>query len=139
MRPDNHRYLLLMKFMNKEFFKFLAVGGFNTASTYILYLVAILFIPYQIAYILSYCFGLFLVSVLNVKFVFNKNIGLKNSIKTICVYIIQLALGFILITVCVRYLEIDKKIAPLIIIIALLPFTFLANKFVLSNEESINT
>jgi len=120
-----------MKFTNKEFFKFLSVGAFNTASTYILYLIAIWFTSYQVAYVISYCFGLLLVSILNVKFVYNQPICFKNSIKTIMVYLIQFAIGFILITMCVGYLGIDKRVAPLIIIIILIPFTFFANKFVL--------
>lgn len=135
MRPDKHPYLLLMKFMNKEFLNFLLVGGFNTLLTYILYLIAILVVPYQIAYVLSYCFGLVLVSILNVKFVYGQPISFTNSIKTIFVYLIQFAIGFILITVFVGYMGIDKRVAPLIIIIFSIPFTFFANKFVLQKRN----
>jgi putative flippase GtrA len=122
--------------MNKEFLKFLLVGGFNTLLTYILYLIAILFVPYQVAYVLSYCFGLLLVSILNVKFVYGQPISFKNIMKTIFVYLIQFAIGFILITACVGYLGIDKRIAPLIIIIFSIPVTFFANKFVLQKNKN---
>ena len=96
MRPDKLLYILLTKFLNKDFYKFLLIGGFNTILTYIIYLFFIIFTSYQIAYVISYCSGIFLVSILNVKFVFNKPISLKNSLKTVFVYIIQFVIGFIL-------------------------------------------
>lgn len=134
MRLDTLLYSLSMKFLNEEFLKFLIVGGFNTILTYILYLIAIIFISYQFAYVLSYCFGLLLVSILNVKFVYGHPISFKNGIKTISVYLMQFVVGFFLITIFVGFLGVDKRVAPVLIIIITIPFTFFANKFVLKKQ-----
>jgi putative flippase GtrA len=138
MSPERAPSTLLTKFLNKDFFRFLLVGGVNTCITYGLYLILLLTLPYSVSFTISYVVGLIFVSVMNVKVVFHKEITVINSLKTIGVYLLQYVLSMVLLVVFIQNLSVSPKIAPLIIIVLLVPATFIGNRFLLQEPPMEN-
>lgn len=120
-----------MKFINKEFIKFLIVGVINTFSSYVIYLMFITFMTYNVSYTLSYFCGIVISYILNSVFVFKVNLTLKNAFKFPLVYIVQYLLNIILLNVFVKYTIINEVFAPILIIIISVPLTFVLSKIIL--------
>jgi putative flippase GtrA len=138
MSPERVPSTLLTKFLNKDFFRFLLVGGINTCITYGLYLILLSALPYSVSFTISYVVGLIFVSIVNVTVVFHKKISVINSIKTISVYLVQYLLSMLLLIIFIHNLSISPKIAPLIIIVLLIPATFFSNRFLLQERPKKN-
>lgn len=128
------RYILLTKFLNEEFIRFLFAGTFNLGLTYGLYLLLLQFFPYSISFTISYVVGLIFVSIINVKVVFKKKTTAFNGMKTISVYLFQYLLSLLLLFFFVHYLLISPNISPLIITFLLVPITFFSNRMILRNS-----
>ncbi|MFF5993861.1 GtrA family protein [Lysinibacillus sp. KU-BSD001] len=120
-----------MKFMNKEFFRFLIVGGINTVTTYIIYALFLLFLEYNFAYIISYVSGIIVSFILNGKFVFKVHLTLEKAIKFPLVYVVQYMINFLVLNFLIKQLAIHELIAPVIVIIISIPITFILSKVIL--------
>lgn len=117
--------------MNKEFMRFLIVGGANTLITYAIYLLFLPIFNYNIAYGTSYVSGIVISFILNAKFVFNTNLTFGKAIKYPLVYVVQYIINVILLNVFIESLNINDKLAPLIVIIISIPITFVLSKLIL--------
>jgi putative flippase GtrA len=113
-----------------EFSRFLLVGVTNTLFSYLLYLLLLQFLPYIVAYTLSYCAGIVLSYFLNVHFVFKKNVSLASFLKFPFVYAIQYALGALVLWLLVGA-GITPTWAMIGVLIVTIPVTFFASRFVL--------
>ena len=122
--------ILWMKFTNKQFIKFVIVGIINTTVTYVIYLLIISYINYNIAYSLAYIIGILLSYFLNAKHVFNKKINIRSFLKFPLVYLIQYLLNIILMNFFIIYLNVHINIAPALIIIISVPITFFLSRLV---------
>jgi len=120
--------------LKSEFVKFIFVGGINTLSTYLIYLILILFLQYQIAFTLAYLSGIIISFFLNSKVVFRVEISLKKFFRYPSVYVIQYLMNLLLLYISVDILFINKQVAPLIAIIITLPVTFTISRFILKRE-----
>ena len=124
-----------MKLLNsvklKPLFLFLIGGLSNTALTYGLYLILQYYMHYQVAYAVAYVVGIFLAYYLNTKFVFNvKRSWLSFGIYPV-VYLMQYAFGAILLRFFIESLMINSSVAPVLVILFNIPFSFCVNKWVL--------
>lgn len=124
----------------KKWALFLVGGGLNTALTYGIYLTLNLFIEYQTSYIIAYIAGVLFSYLFNSKIVFELKKTLKGLLIYPSVYIVQYILSASLLHVLVETFKVPKEMAPLIIIIALLPITYILSKTILraSHEPLTN-
>lgn len=123
-----------MKYMNKEFSKFILVGVTNTVVTYIIYLLFLMLFEYNIAYGISYLSGIVISFVLNGKFVFKASLTIGKALKYPLVYIVQYVINLVVLNVLIEYISINEKVAPLLVIIISIPITFIMSKTILKNK-----
>jgi putative flippase GtrA len=128
--------LVLSKFMQSSFARFLMSGGFNTAFTYVLYLCLLLVAPYQVSYTVAYVLGIFLAFALNRFFVFKSHRGVQSVILFPLVYIVQYLVSMIALWIWVAQLGQNEKVAPLVAIIVTVPITYLLSQFVFLKEAN---
>ena len=116
-----------------EFFRFLVVGGLQTALSYGLFLLLNLFLPYAISYSIAYCCGIVISYFLNVLFVFREKLSLASFLKFPLVYVVQYLMGLLLLWLFVAKLDLPPAWAMLAVIAITVPVTFLTSRFVLKN------
>lgn len=119
--------------MHQEFVRFLLVGVINTLLSYMLYLLLLIFMTYIPAYSIAYCTGMTVSYFLNVKFVFKKNITFISFLKFPMVYLIQYALGVIILWLLVDEFSISPDLAIIGVVIVTTPITFIASRFALKS------
>ena len=117
--------------MRYEFLRFLLVGATNTLFSYLLYLLLLTFLNYLPAYSITYWAGIVLSYFLNVHFVFKKRVSLASFLKFPAVYVIQYALGAVMLWMLVGSVGISPAFAMIGVIVITIPVTFLASRFIL--------
>ncbi|KAB0490705.1 GtrA family protein [Pseudomonas vancouverensis] len=115
---------------------FLAGGGLNTLLTYGIYLLLAQFISYQKSYVIAYISGIIFSYIFNSQVVFNVKKSWKGVLAYPLVYLLQYILGALLLNLLVERLGIPKEVAPILIIIALLPATYLLSKKILNSTSA---
>ncbi|ROO00417.1 polysaccharide synthesis protein GtrA [Pseudomonas moraviensis] len=111
--------------------KFLIGGGLNTALTYCIYLMLSQLINYQIAYAIAYAAGIVFAYFFNSKMVFKVGHSWLGMVIYPSIYIVQYVISALLLKFLAERMQIDTAIAPIIVIVLLLPCSYLLNKFVL--------
>ncbi|MFJ8457689.1 GtrA family protein [Lysinibacillus xylanilyticus] len=117
--------------MNKEFIRFLFVGGFNTVATYCIYLMLLAYVGYNFAYGISYISGIVISFLLNAKYVFNVKLTVKKAIGFPIVYVVQYIINVIVLNLLVKNNIVNEVIAPIIVIVVSIPLTFILSKYIL--------
>ena len=117
------------------FVKFIGVGSINTIVTYVLYLLLLQFVSYQLSYTIIYIFGIWLSYWLNLKFVFQTKSSNKKIILFPLIYLVQYLLGILILYVSIDIFNISEKIAPILIVILIVPLTFVLTKKILSEKR----
>lgn len=123
-----------MKFLNKEFLKFVISGVVNTAATYIMYLLLLLFMNYSIAYTVSYLSGIVISFYLNTIFVFKEKVTFVKFLKFPIVYVVQYLINLIMIFALVERLGLSAQLVPLIVIVITVPITYFISKKLLRGK-----
>ncbi len=119
-----------------QFVKFVGVGGINTIVTYLLYLLLLHFVSYQVSYTIVYIFGIWLSYWLNLKFVFQAKSSKKKIVLFPLVYLVQYLFGILILYLSIDKLGISEKIAPILLVILALPLTFILTKTILSGVKN---
>ena len=114
-----------------EFFRFLLVGGSNTALGYVLYFLLLYVVPYLYAYTISYCIGIVFSYVMNSRFVFRQPMSLARFLQFPVVYVIQYGLGVAILWLLVGRMSVAPELAMLAVVAATIPVTFLTSRFIL--------
>ncbi len=122
-------------FIHKEIFRFLLAGGSNTVISYSVYLLLNLVLPYVWAYSLSYVLGIGVSYVLQAKWVFHVPLSWKNFMAFPLVYLVQWLLGLAILAFLVEWFALNENVAPLIVIVATLPVTFIMSRFIVRRGE----
>ena len=117
--------------LGNHFFSFLLCGGLNTVVTYLLYLLLSCVVHYQLAYLMAYITGIVLAYGLNLRFVFNEKSSLRKIVSYPIIYGVQYVLGAGLMFLLLRVLGLPNVVAPLIVIVLLLPVSYYLNKKIL--------
>ena len=117
-----------MRFINREFYRFVFWGGVNTLAGYLVYVFLLLFLPYLISYSIAFMFSIFVSYVLNSKFVFNQELALRKALKYPVVYVNQYVLGAVSLYLLVHFLEINKLVAPLLVVVLTIPATYFLSR-----------
>ena len=108
--------------------RYVLAGGFNTAATYLLYLACAHFMPYALAYTLAYVSGIAIGYFLNSVWVFRAAPAVRSAVLYPLLYILQYVLGLVLLSLLVEIMNLDKAIAVLLVILAMLPVTYLLTR-----------
>ncbi|WP_454846339.1 GtrA family protein [Pseudomonas farris] len=124
----------LSRILRLEIARFLVSGGLNTALTYGIYLLVLLFLPYKTSYTISYISGIGIAYALNRFFVFKGHQGVKSVALLPLVYLIQYLFSLLILWVWVEKLGYDQRVAPLIAIIITIPLTFILSKLIFSKK-----
>lgn len=115
----------------RRWLSFLVGGGLNTGLTYCLYLFLSYLIDYQVAYAIAYAAGIIFAYFFNSKVVFKVEQSWLGMLIYPTIYLVQYILGALLLGLLVEYLHLHKAIAPILVIVLLLPSSYLLNKVVL--------
>lgn len=135
MKVVMHRLMTVVsKNGSAQFIRFTVVGALNTGMTYLLFALLSAVIPYTVAYTIVYVAGIFISYVLNTRFVFRTEFRWRSLFAYPIVYVIQYAIGIILLPFLVEILKLDRLVAAPIVIVTTLPITFIASRFILRNR-----
>lgn len=116
--------------MEIKFFRFLLTGGLNTGLTYVLYLILLSFLPYVWSYSISYVCGIVLAFTMSRFFVFKEDQGVKSVLLFPLIYVVQYAVGILVVWFWVKKLLLPEYLAPLAAIALSLPLTYVLTKLV---------
>lgn len=117
--------------LKNKFIKFIGAGVINTIVSYLLYLVLVLFLNYQVSYAIAFIFGIILSFVLNTKYVFEVEQTFKKFILFPLVYLVQYLLGAFMMNFVIEVIGIDKFIAPILVTVCSLPVSYIFSKKIL--------
>jgi len=125
-----------MKSSSGEALRFLLAGAFNTAATYVLYLLALQVVPYRVAYTGAYAVGIVLGYAINTVFVFRAPWRWKRMLAYPLVYVLQYGVGMVCLTLLVERRWVSAEIAPLVVVVITLPLTFLASRYLIKGKPA---
>lgn len=117
--------------LKNRFLKFIGAGVINTIASYLLYVIVVLFLSYQVSYAISFIFGIILSFILNTKYVFEVKQTLKKFVLFPFVYLVQYLLGAFMMNYIIEIIEVNKFLAPLVVTVCLLPVSYLLSKKIL--------
>lgn len=110
------------------------MGGLNTLATYLVYLAFLQVVDYRIAFTVSFVAGIFIAYALNAMLVFKTRWVWSRLVGYPLVYVVQYGLSLGLLSLLVDALGVDRRLAPFISLVALLPVTFLLNRWFLTRR-----
>jgi putative flippase GtrA len=116
--------------------RFLIAGAFNTGLTWLVYLLFLTQIRYQIAYAMAYCLGIATSYLINSRFVFRQPMRWRSALAFPLVYAMQLILGSILLVVLVKVLNVPVQFAPLVVVVLTLPLTFVLSRRIVAGRRN---
>ena len=126
----------LTHLVHTEVFRFLVVGAINTLVGYLLYLAALTVLPYTVAYTAAYALAILSSYALNTYFVFRARWDWRRLLAFPLVYLIQYAASLAFLSLLVERLSVSEKIAPLLVVVVIVPITFFASRYVLKGRSS---
>lgn len=116
-----------------EFWKYLIVGGVNTAVCYAVYLFMLQYVSHNIAFTVDYVVGIGLSYLLQLRYVFKEKGSLKKFLSFPSVYIVQYLLGLVGLNLAVHF-GVPSELALLAAIILPIPFVFVLSRYVLKKN-----
>ena len=126
-----------MKFIKqadtKQMLGFAITGILSTLIMFGLYVMLYQFINYQYAYLIAYTISVIALYFMN-RFVFKGIMSLETILEFPLIYLLQYVLGAISLEFIV-WLGFSVTYAPLVIVIILLPVTFILNRIVFSKHK----
>jgi putative flippase GtrA len=118
-----------------EPFRFLLAGTANTIVAYGLYLLLLQAFPYRVAYSMSFVVGVVLGYTLNARYVFRAAWSWRRLAAYPLVYVVQYALGLVLLTLLVERGWASEQLAPLVVVVISLPVVFVTSRFVIKHRS----
>lgn len=119
-----------------EFIRYLAAGGINTITTYIVYLLILPLMHHQIAYGLTYVAGITTGYALNARLVFRQPLRWRKAVQFAIVFVIQYVLAAIFLEVFIA-LAMSRELAGLVSIAPTVPITFLISQWILKPKAAV--
>ncbi|MFJ7796597.1 GtrA family protein [Pseudomonas sp. NPDC096950] len=117
------------------FGRFLLSGGFNTLSTYLLYLLLLTVLSYQVSYTISYISGVVLSYFLNRLFVFKTHQGLRSVFLFPLVYVIQYLSTSLVLWLLVDNIGVDSRVALPVAIVMFVPVNYFLSRKIFSDKK----
>jgi putative flippase GtrA len=120
-----------VNFGPSSFFRFAVGGGINTLLTYLLFLLLAAFMPYPIAYTITYAVGIALSYVINAFFVFRSGHDWKAMVRFPLAYAVQYLWGLALLWLLIDAFAMPRAIAMLAVIVTSTVLSYLLIKQIL--------
>ena len=120
----------------REFILFVLFGSLNTLLSTALYLLLLLFLLYPAAYTVAYVCGIGMSYCLHVRFVFKERVRLRTALRYPLVYVVQYALGMLLLLVLVEAARIPEWLAPFIIAVLMIPVAYVLSRYIIKEPPS---
>jgi putative flippase GtrA len=119
------------KILHKQMLGFAITGTLSTVLMLVIYMALNKIINYQYAYLAGYCISVIALYFMNALWVFNNHgISLSTFLKFPLIYLLQYVIGAFFLEFIVR-LGFSITYAPVVVVIILLPVTFVLNRIVL--------
>jgi putative flippase GtrA len=119
----------------REFGRFLVVGGINTVFSYGLYFIFNLAVHYQLAYGLAFAGSILFSYWLNNRWVFRTAMHWRTFLSFPLVYLFQYGFGAALLYVLVEMLGLSDWWSPLVVIVLSMPVTFVMSRYILKGKS----
>lgn len=116
--------------LKKQMIGFALTGTLSTLIMFLIYWGLNPFIYYQYSYFIAYSISVLALYFMNTLYVFKAPISLKSFLKFPIIYILQYVIGAASLEFIVN-LGFSVTFAPMLVIIILLPVTFVLNRLVL--------
>jgi putative flippase GtrA len=121
-----------------EILRFLAGGASTTAVSYAIYLLLLTWLPYFSAYAIAYAAGIIWSYFANTWFVFRQRASLPRALAFPFVYLVQFAVGALLLMLVVDWLHWPATAGPLIVVVVTLPLTYVLSRWILARGSPEN-
>lgn len=105
-------------------------GAANTIATWLLFVLLLTWLPYQLAYGVAYVTGIGTGYLLATLFVFSETPTARGLLAYPLVYVVQYALSAALLFAVVDWLDVPVRIAPLVVAVLVFPVTFVMSRIV---------
>lgn len=115
----------------QRWLRFIVGGGVNTGFTYLVYLGMNIFLGYQVAYLIAYATGVIFSYWFNARVVFCVPLSWRGLFSYPIVYLVQYAFSAFLLGGLISFFNMREVVAPLVVAVAMIPFTYLISKLVL--------
>ena len=125
---------LYKEVFKKQMLGFAVTGTLSTLLMLVIYVGLNKFMNYQYAYLIAYSISVMTLYLMNVLLVFKNRLLLKSFLKFLLIYVLQYLLGAIFLELIVR-LGFSDMFAPVLVIMIILPLTFILNRMVLLKEQ----
>ena len=115
----------------REFVMFVLFGSLNTLLSTGLYLLLLLFTPYPVAYTIAYVCGIGMSYWLHVRFVFKERARLQTALRYPLVYVVQYALGMLLMFLLIELARMPEWLAPFIVALLMIPVAYVFSRYII--------
>ena len=116
-------------------YRYFILGGIlNNAISYSVYLILKRILNYGSAYLVAYTLGIIVAYYFNGYLVFKAKLTWARFVYYPCTYLIQYIFSYGLLNILITRIGIDENIAPLMIILMMIPFAFVMNKFIFNKK-----
>lgn len=110
------------------FVRFIAVGGANTMASLVIYWLALQWMPPQVAYAISFAFGVVIGYLLHTRYAFRVSREWRSFAAWPLICLAGWLVGASVLQLAIGPLGVDARVAPLMSIAASLPVTFLLGR-----------
>lgn len=124
-----------MRFISREFYRFILWGGINTLAGYFIYVLLLRFLPYLVSYSIAFVLSIFISYVLNSRFVFKQRLKLSKAARYPLVYAVQYLVGIVSLYLLVQILRIDKLLAPALVVLLTIPATYSLSRQIVRGKQ----
>lgn len=114
-----------------QFVKFLAVGGSNLVLTYVVYLLALIYLAPVPSILIAVAAGLVFTAMLNIRVVFKKDIRFLVLLATLIYYVVYSAAYAALLDFVILWFSLPAALAPVPVLCLILPLHFLCSRFII--------
>lgn len=125
-----------MTFMNREFIKFVVVGGINTAVYYLCYLIGLhgLNLHYLVAHVIAIVISVVGSFFLNSYYTYKVRPTWKKFFLFPLTQLVNITVTAILLIILVDFLHLNRNLAPLAAVVVTIPITFIVTGRVLKSS-----
>ena len=124
-----------IKWLNRPFFRFVIVGAFNTVNYFIAYTLLLLIAPYLVSHVLGFIYSAFVSYFLTAYYTFNTKPSMKTFVAFPLTFLPNLVMSSAGTAFIVELGLLDKSIASLVVMIMIIPVTFIINKLIFKKKE----
>lgn len=124
------------KYPLKEIFRFIFVGGINTVTFYVFFLLLhhVIGLYYLAAHIFAFFISMVGSYFLNVFFTFNVKPSLKTFLQFPITQAVNITVSSLLVYMFVEWLKVPAVVAPLFAVIFTVPITYIITAKILKRE-----